>query len=81
MLLAFNINALAEGEGGSIVSSAHGSTYVIKNDGSFWGWGSFNGYINNQQDPIWLLRIILIMLVQYFKSLPLLLFIDFIFLK
>lgn len=35
----FSITAFAEGETGNVVSSGWGSTYVIKNDGSLWGWG------------------------------------------
>jgi len=44
-MIAINIVVFAEGESGSIVSSAYGSTYVIKNDGSLWGWGG--GYTGN----------------------------------
>ncbi|MDY0235241.1 MAG: S-layer homology domain-containing protein [Gudongella sp.] len=52
MILAFNINVLAEGESGSILSSAYGSTYVVKNDGSLWGWGlQYTGNGNENGEP------------------------------
>jgi alpha-tubulin suppressor-like RCC1 family protein len=52
MMIAFNTNVLAEGESGSILSSAYGSTYVVKNDGSLWGWGvGYTGNGNGNKDP------------------------------
>ncbi len=53
---SIGIPAFAEGEAGNIVSSGYGSTYVIKNDGSLWGWGggrtgNGNGYNISQVTP------------------------------
>lgn len=56
LTISICMTAFAEGETGSIVSSGHGSTYVIKNDGSLWGWGGSytgngNGYKKVQITP------------------------------
>lgn len=55
--LCLNITAFAGGEAGSIMSAGHGTTYVIRNDGSLWGWGgqysgNGNGYKEKQITPV-----------------------------
>lgn len=61
LLISMSITAFAEGETGRIVSSAHGSTYVIKNDGTLWGWGysytgNGNGHKEAQIEPVQILE-------------------------
>lgn len=56
LTISMSIIAFAEGETGNIVSSGHGSTYVVKNDGSLWSWGNMytgngNGYKEAQVTP------------------------------
>ena len=48
VLLTSNLSVLANGEGGSILSTSYGSTYIIRNDHSLWGWGQ--GYTGNGDD-------------------------------
>lgn len=55
LLLSMATSVYAGGEAGAINSSNYGNTYVIKNDGSLWGWG--NEYVGNgnkykQVEPI-----------------------------
>ncbi len=56
LLLVMSVSVFAEGETDNKVSAGHGSTYVIKNDGSLWGWGNMytgngNGYKEEQISP------------------------------
>lgn len=49
--------AFAQGEAGVINSAGYGNTYVIKNDGSLWGWGgqyvgNGTGYREGQGTPV-----------------------------
>ncbi len=51
LMVALHVAVFAEGESGSIVSSGYSSTYVIKNDGSLWGWGgSYTGNNNGYKE-------------------------------
>lgn len=55
LVFSQNVLSFAEGESSSIVSSGYGSTYVIKNDGSLWGWGYEyigNGNKDRQITPV-----------------------------
>lgn len=49
--------AFASGEAGSINSAGYGNTYVVKNDGTLWGWGcqyvgNGTGYKEQQITPV-----------------------------
>lgn len=53
LVMMMSITTYADGESGSIVSSGHGSTFVIKNDGSLWGWGMrYTGGGTGHRDPV-----------------------------
>ena len=45
MVLSMNIGVFANGENDSILSADYNNTFVIKDDGSLWGWGA--GYVGN----------------------------------
>ncbi len=54
MCMMINMVAFAEGDSDSIVSATRSATYVIKDDGSLWGWGS--DYIGNgsgEETVVW----------------------------
>lgn len=52
LMLLMNLAVYAEGESDSILSSSYGSTFVIKDDGSLWGWGVGYTGVGNGDDPV-----------------------------
>ncbi|MBI9014192.1 MAG: S-layer homology domain-containing protein [Clostridiales bacterium] len=48
MVLSMNLGVFANGENDSILSADYNNTFVIKDDGSLWGWGA--GYVGNGTD-------------------------------
>lgn len=48
MVLSMNIGVFANGENDSILSADNNNTFVIKDDGSLWGWGA--GFVGNGTD-------------------------------
>ena len=57
ILLAMGITAFAAGESDSIVSASNSASFVIKNDGSLWGWGydfvgNGKGYEDFEFNPV-----------------------------
>lgn len=57
MALSLLLMPFADGEASKNVSAGHGSTYVIKADGSLWGWGNMytgygNGFKEAQLTPV-----------------------------
>ncbi|QZY53714.1 RCC1 domain-containing protein [Crassaminicella profunda] len=57
LIISMSIIGFTEGESGDLLSAGHGSTYVIKDDGSLWGWGNMyngsgNGYRKPQVTPV-----------------------------
>lgn len=57
VLVLMSTSVFAGGEAGAVSSAGHGSTYVIKNDGSLWGWGgqytgAGNGFKEVQVTPV-----------------------------
>jgi len=45
LIMVMNMTAMAQGESASIVSASTSHSYVIKDDGSLWGWGE--GFTGN----------------------------------
>lgn len=63
LTMVFNLTLVAygSGEAGMIQSSAYGNTYVIRDDGSLWGWGGSyvgnnTGYKEKQLTPVKILE-------------------------
>ena len=57
LLSVMCISAFAAGESNSIVSASESASFVIKNDGSLWGWGddfigNGNGYDSLEFNPV-----------------------------
>jgi alpha-tubulin suppressor-like RCC1 family protein len=52
LLLSMSVTVFAQGESGSILSSDYDNTFVIKDDGSLWGWGgSYTGNGTGFREP------------------------------